>query len=296
MIRKTIAILFIASFLFSGFNCFSQRKYPFYHEWAVGYNLGMTRFYGDGHDRNGFFSATPLSKFFYQDRGFTHAVNVHKSINSYFGLEGTLRMGNLKGTKLSESIYFKTKFYDYNLRFTANFTNMFMEYRRSRLWDIYGFVGIGFNESRSWKYSTVTDKLIGTNGFGSPKYDGGPYKRMTETMIPFGFGFNYAITNDWDVNVEFAINGVNTDKLDVFISDQRKAEGYGYMSVGLSYNFRLPKHWSFAPRYPSYNGKSSDRAIKKYNKKKRVIMKPKNKVNRKKFRRKRGNFFQRIFG
>jgi hypothetical protein len=273
----------------------AQRTYPFYDKWKIGYNFGMTKFYGDSHDRTGIFYSTPLSKYYYQDRRFGNAINFDKSFTDIVGMRGNFFYGSVKGTKESVKRYFIAEMYQYNLNFRINFTNIFMPASNFRKWDAYGFIGIGFNVSRSWQYDMISGDLTGTNGFGNPRYEGGPKLRMTETVVPFGFGFNYSLTKRVDFNAEFSVNGVNTDKLDVMVSDERNAEGFGFLSVGISYDFELPRHWTFGNYNPSYTGRSPDKAIKEYNKKKKVIMKPKHKRKKPKYKRKRRGFFYRLF-
>jgi len=273
----------------------SQRTYAFYDSWSIGYSLGWTKFYGDGHDRNGLFHSTPLSKFYYHDRGFANALVIDKSFTDVLGIRSYLFLGSVRGTKESIKRYFVAELFQYNVNFRVNFTNLFLPPSNFRKYDVYGFIGVGFNESRSWQYDIVSSKLTGTNGFGSPRYEGGPKLRMTETVIPFGVGFNYSVTNRLKFNAEYSINGINTDKLDVIISDEKRAEGFGFLSVGIAYEFELPRHWTFGNYNPRFNNRTSDRSIREYNKKKKVIMKPKFKKKKPKYGRNRRGFFYRLF-
>ncbi len=133
-------------------------------------------------------------------------------------------------------------------------------------------LGIGFNESRTWRYSTLGGNLIGTNGFREKRSIFFMRPPMTETVVPLGVGVSYNLYANMDLAVEYSYHFVNTDKLDDLISDRSGIEGYSLISAGLYVRFQTPKNWSLRRGLPSYTGKSSDPAIKAYNKRKRVVM------------------------
>lgn len=266
----------IVSLLLSISGLKAQRTYFLSEEWSVGLNAGATTFYGDLTDKaNRFFSSTPFSKYFYQDRQWMASLTLEKKINIYFGVRGNLNYGNIKSTQESVKAYFKAHLFEYSLSGTIDFTNIFMGYDRFRTWGIYGTAGIGFTESRTWKYSMTSGELIGTNGFGIPKREGGRYVPMTETVIPIGLGFNYKPFDDFSFQVELSYRPIHTDKLDATLSDKSSLEAYGMINVGATYHFALPNHWRLGSRNPRYNGRSTDPAIKAFNKRKHVIMKTK---------------------
>ena len=267
-----------------------QRTFYFTEEWSLTGQLSASNFYGDLTDKsNRFFSNTPFSKYFYQDRQAVYGICVDKKINIYFGVRGHLSYGQVKGTKESVKQYFKANVFEYSLLGTADFTNIFMGYDRYRSWSIYGFLGMGFTESRTWKRSMIDESLVGTNGFGKPKREGGKYVPMTETVMPFGLGFKYQFVSQFSLNFEVSMRPIRTDKLDATISDDTWWEGYGLVSLGATYHFTLPDHWQVGNRHPRYNGKSSDPAIKAFNKNRHTIMKTKsyNKAKRKRYKPKR---------
>jgi hypothetical protein len=271
---KFITILLFA-IVFFGLNkaVVAQRHYFFTEQWSVGLSAGFTTFNGDLTDKtNRFFSNTPFSKYFYQDRQPRAIFILEKKVNIYFGFRGHLSYGKVYSTKESVKQYFTANLFEYSLTGTLDFTNLFLGADRYRLWGIYGYAGIGFTESRTWKYDMVTGDLIGTNGFGSPKTDGGKYIPMTESVFPLGLGFNYQFNKAFSARAEFSFHSIRTDKLDATISDDSKLEGIGIISIGVNYHMQLPDHWQISNRAPRYNGKSTDPAIKSYNKRKRVIM------------------------
>lgn len=284
---KTIVFIFLS--LVSLTSLKAQRHYFFTEQWNVGLGLGATTFYGDLTDKsNRFFSNTPFSKYFYQDRQARYIFLLEKKVNIYFGVRGQISYGKIKSTKESVKQYFTSNLFEYSLAGTIDFTNLFLGQDRYRPWSLYGYLGIGFTESRTWRYNMLTGKLVGTNGFGSPKTDGGKYIPMTETVIPMGIGFSYQFSKGFSARVEMSLQPIHTDKLDALVSTDEAMEGYGLITVGVNYHMSLPDHWQIGNRYPRYNGKSTDPAIKSYNKRKHVLMKSKGHKkglkNRKKFK------------
>ena len=272
--HKCLPVLFVLSMVFTlgQGELSAQRNYYFTEQWSVGLAAGATTFYGDLSNRtNGLFANTPFSKFFYQDRQAMAVLVLDKEFNIYFGVRGHVAYGKLKSTYEASKEYFKANMFEYSLAATLDFTNLFMGADRFRQWSIYGYLGIGLTESRTWKYNMLTGDLVGTNGFGKPKREGGKYVPMTETVLPMGLGFSYQFVKEFSVFVEMAYHPLYTDKLDATVIGSKR-DGYGLLMLGAKYHFTMPDHWQIGGRYPRYNGKSNDPAIKKYNKRRRVIM------------------------
>ena len=136
----------------------------------------------------------------------------------------------------------------------------------------YAFIGLGLTESRSWLYSTSSGTAVDSNGYHSDRGVFFINRPMTEAVIPVGLGFSYELYDEVDLVLEYSFHAINTDKLDVWISNNAKLEGFGFFSLGMNVSFQTPKNWSFRRGLPRYNGKSSDPAIRAYNKRKRVVM------------------------
>jgi len=265
--------------------------YDFSRGWKVGAGVGATKFYGDLTDNtNSFIKNSPFSKFFYQDRKFGYYFTLEKSINPYFGLRGMLFFGKVKSTQESTKQYFEANYFDYSLSLTMDFSTMVWGPDRSRNTVIYGFAGVGLSESRSWKYDMNTGNVIGTNGFGEPKREGGARRPMTETVFPIGLGLSLFSSEDFNLVTEAHLHMVATNKLDVTFVDGANIETVGLISVGFVYNFSIS---GFGSRggHQSFEGRSNDPALREFNKRKRVVMRTK--YNRKSFKKRRRFKYQR---
>lgn len=207
-----------------------------YENWGFGLHFGGTSFFGDLAGNSGGLNNTPFSKYFYQDRRTMSGVVLEKWFAPYFGVRGFMGYGQIQGTKETSNAWFEANIFNYNLQAMVDLTNLFFGINRKRIVSVTGFIGIGFTESRTWKYSPVDGNLIGTNGFGSPKTPEGKYIPMTETVLPFGVLTSIFVANKLSLFVEASFNPINSDKLDAtpnvnnsFISG---IEGYSYFSVG----------------------------------------------------------------
>lgn len=246
-----------------------QRTYFFTEQWSMTGQISLSKFHGDLVDMNNpVFDNTPFTKFFYQDRQLVFGYTLEKKINIYYGVRGNLSYGRVKSTKESLNQYFRANVFEYTIVGTVDATNLILGYSRYRRWSIYGYLGIGFTESRTWKRDITTEQIVGTNGFGVPKHEGGRYVPMTETVIPIGLGFRYSFMKEFSANFEISMHPIKTDKLDATISKNIITEGYGLITFGATYHFVLPHSWKVMKRHPRYKGRSRDPAIKAFRRRK----------------------------
>lgn len=271
--------------------------HQFASDWELNANVGMTSFYGDLTDKkNRIFTNTPFHRYFYQDRGLGYSILLKKNVNSYFSVRGSFLHGKIYSHASNFDLYFDAVVNEYYIGADLDISTLIWGESRNRDWKFYGFLGIGFTDSRTWLYDDKTNQLVGTNGFGKDRWFSDKSRMATETTIPFGLGVSYRFHDNWTVNFETGIHGMNTDRLDAFKSKESGTEGFGYTSLGISYHFHMPWELSLR-RYPKYNGKSTDPAIEQYNKRKRVIMNTKayRKANKKRYRHPNDrNFIQKV--
>ena len=281
---KSLRICLFLVVLFISVNS-SAQPYGLSKAWRVGASIGATKFYGDLTDNtNSFINNTPFSKFFYQDRKFAADFFIEKSFSPYFGVRGMIFGGGLKSTQESTKQYFEATYFDYSLSLTMDFSNMIWGEDNSRNLRFFGFVGVGLSESRSWKYDMVTGNMIATNGYQKSDIEGKARRPMTETVYPVGLGLSIFASEDINLNIEGHLHFVHTNKLDATPIEGTNFEIVGFISVGAVYNFSMS---SFGRRRGggSFEGRSNDRALREFNKRKRVVMRTK--FNKKAFKKRR---------
>ena len=234
-------------FILVGFFCSSKlsaKKYnPYGTDWAIGVHFGGTSFFGDLRSASGGLNSTPFSKYFYKDMRLMGGFSLEKWFGAYMGMDASIQYGKLQGTKETSDAWFETNILEYNMSVTANLSNIFMGVSRRRHWMVYTSIGMGMTESRTWKYQISSNKLIGTNGFGKPRKEGGAFKPMTETIIPFALGGKLFIGSNLSINIEGSFHTIYSDKLDATPNDNSSfiagIEGYTYYSIGMQYWFGL---------------------------------------------------------
>jgi len=269
-------------FIFSIFSLNSQAKRynPYGTDWALGFHVGGTAFFGDLRTNSHSIYSTPFSKYFYDDMRFMGGVVLDKWFGPNFGISGAAQYGELQGTKVTSDAFFISKIFEYNLTFKLNLTNLFFGVNQRRNWLWYTGIGMGMTESRTWKYSISRDIVIGTNGFGHPKTEGGAYVPMTETVAIWDMGFKIFVGGNMSINFEGSVHPMNTNKLDATQNENptyfRSLEGYTYWNVGLQYWFgqgatHTKSRYKHKSRYGSrmHVGKSSNRRHSSFKKRRR---------------------------
>lgn len=237
-----LRMLLLSTFVILGISNIDAKRYnPYGTDWAMGFYIGGTSFFGDLRAESGGLNSTPFSKYFYQDMRAMGGINLEKWFGPYVGIIGNVQYGYIQGTKETSSAYFEAWLFEYNLNVTANITNIILDIDRRRHWMAYTSVGIGMSESRTWKYSTVTGKQIGSNGFGTPKTEGDPFIPMTEPIGNMALGFKFYVGGNLSINIEGSMHIINSDKLDATPNDNSSffasIEGYNFYSIGLQYHF-----------------------------------------------------------
>jgi hypothetical protein len=275
---KYILLLFIISMSFSSVQ--AKRYNPYGASWAIGFHVGGTAFFGDLRTNSHSIYSTPFSKYFYDDMRFMGGIMLDKWFGPNIGISGTAQYGELQGTKIPSDAYFETKIFEYNITFKFNLTNLIFGTNQRRNWMWYTGIGMGMTESRTWKYRISTGKLIGTNGFGHPKTEGGAYQPMTETVAIWDMGFKMFVGGNISIGIEGSIHPMNTNKLDATQNENptyfRSLEGYTYWNIGLQYwfgegNTHTKSRYKHKARYGSrmHIGKSRKRSKHSFKKHRR---------------------------
>ncbi len=281
-----LRILLTLLFTFLLLSNVEAKKYnPYGTDWAIGFHFGGTAFFGD---IKGTSSNTPFSKYFYTDARMMGGVNLEKWFGPYFGIVGNMQYGKVQGSKETSDAWFEANLFEYNLSAIVNLSNLILDIDRRRHWMIYTGFGIGMSESRTWKYRISSDQLIGTNGFGKPKSDGGKYVPMTEAMGLWSLGGKFFIGSNLSLNFEGSMHIINSDKLDATTNDNSSfiagIEGYNYFTVGMQYWFGW-NGYHITNRYKHrarYNGGKSGYV--------KINSRKQGKARRKIFKRKKKNY------
>jgi len=289
LMKLKVFILFII--LTVSYLSVNAKKYnPYGSDWAVGIHFGGTAFFGDIKSGYSGLNSTPFSKYFYKDSRFMGGIVLDKWFSPYVGVSGNIQYGQLQGTKEENNKWFEAKYFEYNLALMVNLSNTFFGVDNRRKHLVYYTLGVGMSESRSWMYTVDTGTLIGTNGNGAPRHEGGATRPMTEGVAMTSLGIKFFLGTNLTLNFEGSIHAINSDKLDTKVYDNSsflaRLEGYNYFKVGVQYHFGDNGRYStiryrHKSRYNGGRGSWTEINTRRYNKKRKKVLK--NKKRRLKF-------------
>lgn len=256
LFAKKYFFLIITLLTTTASSTYSQR-YRGYEDWFFGAHIGATSLWGDITDNeNHFLPGGPFQKGYYQDRKVMGGASFGKNISPVYSIRAQVLFGSVTSHTIVEKQVSNSIIQDYSVIVNVDFIDLFKWSTKSN-WDFYGFIGLGFSRFRSQLYSATDfivhpDSIIRYAPYDSSKYARNKY---TATLsIPFGLGVNYKIGNNWVINAESSIRYLNTDWLDASgVNPKRSFEGFGFLSLGITYRFNLPRGGSVWSRKSSHS-------------------------------------------
>jgi len=281
-------VLFIVLTI-SSFSVSAKKFNPYGSDWSVGIHFGGTAFFGDIKSGYSGLNSTPFSKYFYKDSRFMGGISLDKWFNPYVGVIGNIQYGQVQGTKEENNKWFEAKYFEYNLALMVNISNTFFGVNNRRKHLVYYTIGVGMSESRSWMYNLESGALIGTNGNGIPRHEGGATRPMTEGVAMSALGVKFFIGGNLTLSFEGSVHAINSDKLDTKVYDNKsflaRLEGYNYFNVGLQYNFGNNGRYStiryrHKSRYSGGRGSWTEINTKRYSKKRKKLLKKRKKQHK----------------
>ena len=194
--------------------------------WSINLNAGANLFWGDLRQN----TFMPVFKN-ENELKIGYGLILNRQISPVFGIRGQVMNGQLSGTKRSINRYFIADILESNFNATINFSNLFFQYKPERLFSLYGIVGVGLTYWCTKVKTLGTNKIISESGCGS-----GLLKRTVEGVIPIGLGLDFHLKDNWMLNLESTLHGVNSDELDMTVGGS-KFDMYSYISLGVTYKF-----------------------------------------------------------
>ncbi len=190
--------------------------------WSVNLNLGQTSFFGDVslYDNE-------ISEKISKEGSFGYGFILSRQMTPVIGLSGQLLFGKLRGE--NSRSHFEANIIEYTINATINIVNLLLPENDAHFF-LYGKLGIGqykFNSRLIYNDPLTEDKIIDTN--------------VPESLILFGGGAYYKISNSFDVNAEMAGRIANNDKIDGTVN-KKDRDYYSYLSIGVTYKINnVPK-------------------------------------------------------
>ncbi len=225
--------------------------------WAITITPAITQFYGDLRQYD--FAMGPEE---HLTGGL--GIGIQKQISPIFGMSVNFWTGNLNGSKSRiYNAHFETKgFLQGSIDAHANLKPLLFGYDKLKRWKWDLHMGYGYMWFNTKVYQLGTNKtveLIRSNTIASSR-TAAEWERMGSTytreiVIPIGMSFHYEASPRVDIGLDFTLNNVNSEKLDMtaggttdylrqsriwlFNKGDSKPDKWG--SIGLALTYKLGK-------------------------------------------------------
>ncbi|GAA4470827.1 hypothetical protein GCM10023189_60180 [Nibrella saemangeumensis] len=226
--------------------------------WSITLSPGITQFYGDLREPNaGIFARQPAGANLEFPVG--AGLSINKQLTHLFGLQVDFWTGRLNGSKRDiYNAYFRTPlFLQGTLQGSVNLKSLLMGSQKLRRWKVDLHGGVGY----MWYYSNVYDlntnrlirysnNRIDYSSITSGEWEGDGSQFTRDIVFPVGMAVHYELTRRLDLGLDFTVNNVNTEKLDMtvggvdnsnpsniflFKKGESKMDKWGYAAIALTY-------------------------------------------------------------
>jgi len=192
----------------------NQTEHLQYWEGAVG--VGPSVFMGDIK----YYRIVPAKS----EWRFATSVSFSRRFSALFGLRGTALMGKLAGRQKSGGHRLESRYYEINMSGILYLDNLFSENRFDRLIQPYLVAGVGLVYYNTDLYTQAPNQVVKNSG------------NKTIGLLLLGLGIDFRLNSQWSVFAESANRGVNTDRMDLWVSGF-PYDVYNVTSVGVKYRF-----------------------------------------------------------
>ncbi len=203
--------------------------------WFFGGHIGASIFHGDVARYNFApdWNKIDIGGDLYFGRQFTSVIGVDVRFYRAF----------LDGEKKGLNRTFDADLYDYTINAKFNFSNLFFNYKPDRLITVHGLIGFGQVQYKSRLYDYTTGKRIRTLGYknstGNNNTGNGINDRRIIAIIPIGLGFDFALAESWDLNLDWTLKFCDSDLIDGYVGGAKpvKQDMYSFLGIGATYKF-----------------------------------------------------------
>ncbi len=160
----------------------------------------------------------------------------------FFGLEGEFFRGFLTGQKKDYNQYFDADLFETNLIGSINLINLIAGYKEGRTITVDAKFGYGAMQYWARLYDLQTDarlRELGREGNTGIDEGKGLWDRRIVATIPVGLGFNFAVNESWDIDLDWRYKFVDTRLLDgnSLQPGTVQKDMYQYLGLGATWKF-----------------------------------------------------------
>lgn len=243
---KTIKFVIVAIFLFSSSQNHaagprvrnSAPLNPFWYNWSVDLNAGLTTYYGDLSQ----YDLSVLNKLLYESKP-ALGLKVTKHFKHKLGLSGQLIYGGFKSDYKPDHV-FETRIFEYNIQASVDLLNL-LDNDNSRDFGFTAYAGAG----------QFLFRTTGISGRGEDVNTRVQNSGVPEFVYFFGSSYYHKLSKRFNLTVDLSIRQAQNDNLDNYIA-HGDFDYYSYLSVGLSFlidNLKTPfKKEKECPAFDDY--------------------------------------------
>lgn len=212
--------------------------------WSVNLSGGSSIFFGDIKQ----YKIVPVSNYENEWR-FGGALQLGYQASPVLGLRFQGLYAQLAGTRRPSNRYFESSYIEINLNGTLSLRNIFGSFNPRQMWDVYFILGVGITNYNTELMELSTKKVIRKVGYGHGVGFGG---RTMEGILVGGMGLKIRLSDKWDLNLESANRGMNSDRMDGKESGF-KYDIYNYSSLGVTFKFGRKRSAQFRESNQEYS-------------------------------------------
>ena len=159
-------------------------------DWSVSGEVGLDYFFGDGSDsHNRIYNNSPLSSFYWENKGFMASITLAKQLDRYWGLRMHFLYGSLSGSNDNIKITFTGKVFASDMDVTFNFIDLIFKRPEKAKYKYYAFAGFGITGFRSISRVMGTGNYINEVGYQDT---GRSVSNLnTQGLLTMGLGVKY---------------------------------------------------------------------------------------------------------
>ncbi len=236
-------------------------------------------FYVAGHIGAGYYHGDLARYRFSPDFNYTKLgadLGIGWQFSSVMGLKAIAYRGFIGGEKEKHNAYFDGDLGDISLNATFNFSNLFAGYKDRKI-SVHGLIGFGQTQYKSYVYDLTTDvrtKTVTYTNYPGPAGKG-INDRRTVYIVPVGIGFDFALSEKFDLNLDYTLKFCDTDLMDGVVGGAEfvKQDIYSFTGLGLTYKFGQGGLKSMVKKFDEVSIEATPKVLEEHGEKIEVTIK-----------------------
>ena len=234
--------------------------------WFTGGHIGSSFFYGD------------LARYDiapdWKNMGIGGDMFFGRQLTPVIGLDVRLYRAFLNGENVNMNRTFDSDLYDFTVNAKVNLSNLVTGFKPSRLITVHGLVGFGQVQYKSRLFDYTTGNFVhslGCKNSTDANKGNGINGRRVVAIVPVGFGVDYALAENWDLNLDWTWKICDSDIIDGWASNER--DMYTFLGVGATYKLGQSGLKSMVKKFEEVSIEANPKVLEEHGEKIKVTIK-----------------------